>query len=126
MEIGTVLCFGIDRTAGLLQAVVGDARCAAVAAVQLLICELHLKSDAVDPEPMEGLPDAHLEAPRFAFRALEVGGHFDVHGGHVPILGQLPHVDLVNAEDSRQPAYVLHCKREREGHDEEASSWRVP
>lgn len=111
MEIGVVLRFRIGGTAGLLQTVVGDARSATVAVLHLLVSELHLKSDAVNSQSMEHLSDPHVEASNFTFRAFEVCGHFDVHGGYVPILGQLPHVHFVNAEDSRQPAHVPHCER---------------
>lgn len=112
MEIGVVVCFGIGRAAGLLQTVVGDARSGAVAVLHLFIGELHLKSDAVDSQSMEHRSDLHMEVSDFTFRAFQVGGHFDVQRGHVPILGQLPYVHFVNAEDSRQLAYVLHCERE--------------
>lgn len=52
MEISVVLCRLVGRTAGLLQTVVGDTWSAAVFVLHVLVDELGLQRDAVDPQAM--------------------------------------------------------------------------
>lgn len=52
MEVGMLMGHRVSRTAGLIQAVVGDARRATVFILYLLVHKLRLQRDAVDPQAM--------------------------------------------------------------------------
>lgn len=98
----------IGRAAGDFQAGGGYALSAAVALLHASVTEFQLNGHTVDADVMEDVPDLLMELSDSAERTVELDGDSHVHRGHVSTLRQLPQVSVVDTQDPRKAAHVMH------------------